>query len=132
MPDTSRAAEDDLTAEIALKVGARRERLGLSQAWLAQQIGVAPQQISKYEKAANRISAPTLVLIARALRCEPADLLPGPAEDSFAALRAFPEGLELAELWSGLDDTRRASLLSVARALRMPSARQLADQLAVA
>lgn len=53
--------------EIGARVRARREALGHSQAWLADQLGVTYQQVQKYEKGANRISASSLVTIADAL-----------------------------------------------------------------
>lgn len=126
------ATPDPITVHVAAAIVARRHQLGLSQRELGEAVGKRAQQISKYEDGSNRVSVPTLCALSVALRCEPADLLPYEADDAFASLRALPEGLELADLWSGMDATRRASLMSVARALRMPSAREIAEQLAVA
>jgi transcriptional regulator with XRE-family HTH domain len=46
----------------------RRVALGLSQQRLAERLGVTFQQVQKYERAANRISASTLFALASALR----------------------------------------------------------------
>ena len=48
---------------------------GLSQTELGQRVGVSFQQVQKYERGANRISASTLVLLAEALGVSAAELL---------------------------------------------------------
>ena len=48
---------------------------GLSQTELGQRVGVSFQQVQKYERGANRISASTLVLLADALGVSAAELL---------------------------------------------------------
>ena len=64
-PPKRRATAEDVA--IGQKVRALRLDRGLSQAGLAEQIGVAFQQVQKYESGANRISAGRLALVARAL-----------------------------------------------------------------
>ena len=58
---------DARDAEIGRLVRARRKQLGLTQADLAERIGVAFQQVQKYEKGTNRISIGRLTRIAKAL-----------------------------------------------------------------
>jgi transcriptional regulator with XRE-family HTH domain len=62
-------------------VGARvrllREKRKMSQTALGDQIGVSFQQVQKYERGANRISASALFQIARALDVRPADFFEG-------------------------------------------------------
>ncbi len=48
---------------------------GLSQTELGQRVGVSFQQVQKYERGANRISASMLVLLAAALGVSAAELL---------------------------------------------------------
>jgi transcriptional regulator with XRE-family HTH domain len=60
-----RATAEDAT--IGLKVRALRVERGLSQTGLAEGVGVTFQQVQKYEKGANRISAGRLQQIARLL-----------------------------------------------------------------
>ena len=67
----------DIDFEIGGKVRTRRIHLGLSQQELGDAIGVTYQQFHKYERGINRVSAATLVKIARALGILPTDLLPG-------------------------------------------------------
>jgi transcriptional regulator with XRE-family HTH domain len=52
---------------IGRQIRKRRRMLGISQYQLAQAIGIASQQIQKYEIGANRLSASRLVAIAEAL-----------------------------------------------------------------
>lgn len=55
---------------IGLQLRKRRLMLGLSQEELAKKLGLSFQQIQKYEKATNRISAARLYEIAQILRTE--------------------------------------------------------------
>ena len=62
----SRKAEE-LDRHIGLRLKMRRILCGLSQDDLAQKLGITFQQIQKYEKAMNRISASRLFEIAKIL-----------------------------------------------------------------
>jgi transcriptional regulator with XRE-family HTH domain len=64
-PPKRRATADDVV--IGQKLRALRLDRGLSQGALAGQVGVTFQQLQKYEKGANRISAGRLARIAAAL-----------------------------------------------------------------
>ena len=80
-PTRDRAAfGEDGPDQIDLEVGLnlRRVRLarGISQAELGEALGISFQQIQKYERAANRISASMLVKAARFLGVRTSDLLP--------------------------------------------------------
>ena len=69
---------------VGARIRERRVELGVSQEQLAAVIGLTFQQVQKYERAANRVSASRLVSIAHALRVAPAyffdglDLSPAP------------------------------------------------------
>jgi transcriptional regulator with XRE-family HTH domain len=52
-----------------------RASRGISQAWLAKLIGVTPGAIQAYEHGRSRMTVERLEELARALKCEPADLL---------------------------------------------------------
>ena len=56
-----------LEREIGARMRARRRQLHLSQAELAEKLGVSFQQVQKYERGANRISASTLFRISQVL-----------------------------------------------------------------
>jgi transcriptional regulator with XRE-family HTH domain len=67
---------DPVDEHVGKAVRARREALGMSQEALAQRLGLTFQQVQKYEKATNRVSASRLVAIAHALKTTPAAFLP--------------------------------------------------------
>lgn len=84
------------------RIRARRHVLEISQAALGEAIGVSFQQVQKYERGTNRVSASTLCHIARTLKCEPWDLLPSigrfgrpePIEHAYRLL-GRPDGAKL-------------------------------------
>src|SRR5438067_4441475 len=95
---------------VGARVKERRTELGISQERLAEALGLTFQQVQKYERAANRVSASKLWEIARALSTSVAyfyDGLAGAAEMETApapnrSAHAFlltPEGVELATLF---------------------------------
>jgi transcriptional regulator with XRE-family HTH domain len=51
---------EDVDIYVGGRLRSRRKRLGITQTALAQRIGVTFQQVQKYEKGANRISASRL------------------------------------------------------------------------
>jgi transcriptional regulator with XRE-family HTH domain len=58
---------DPIDVEVGGRIRARRIALGVSQTALAKALGLTFQQVQKYEKGANRVSASTLVRVAREL-----------------------------------------------------------------
>jgi transcriptional regulator with XRE-family HTH domain len=58
---------DPIDIEVGGRIRARRIALGISQTALAKALGLTFQQVQKYEKGANRVSASTLVRVAREL-----------------------------------------------------------------
>jgi transcriptional regulator with XRE-family HTH domain len=59
---------DDLDRHIGLRLKMRRILCGLSQDDLSKELGITFQQVQKYEKAMNRISASRLYDIAKILK----------------------------------------------------------------
>ena len=128
---------NDYDAEIAhpidlhvgMRIRMRRREVGLTQGGLAEAIGVTFQQVQKYERAANRVSASKLWEVAHALQTtvgyfyEGLEDLPQPDVDgaSADALRAFlltPEGLELARSLPQIRDGQvRRKVVELVRAL---------------
>lgn len=66
MPDNS---PNPIDIHVGTRIKLRRQSLKISQKTLAKQIGITFQQIQKYEKGSNRISASRLWDIANALNC---------------------------------------------------------------
>jgi transcriptional regulator with XRE-family HTH domain len=66
-----------IDALIGARVRLLREKRKMSQTALGDRIGVSFQQVQKYERGTNRISASALFQIARALEVLPADFFEG-------------------------------------------------------
>jgi len=86
----------------------RRRALGMTQHALAARIGMTFQQVQKYERGANRVSASMLHAIAGALDCVPGvffegldagDRETGRAHGLLAEMLAAPGGAALAAAW---------------------------------
>jgi len=87
----TRRGGDPRDAEIGQRVRALRLQRGLSQTELGQLISVTFQQVQKYEKGANRISAGRLQRIAEVLGMPVAFFFAAPA-DKETSDRAGDEG----------------------------------------
>ncbi len=133
------ATEIRLPNPVDLHVGARirlrRRMQGVSQEKLADALGLTFQQVQKYERGANRVSASKLYEIAAALRAPVAyffDGLADPTGDELDGVRAAaaseestvhsflmtPEGLELAKLFPNIaPGLVRRRLLELVRSL---------------
>lgn len=72
---------DPIDIDVGHRIRVRRKWIGMSQSKLADHLGVSFQQVQKYERGANRVSASMLVRIAQKLETTGAALLgEGPAE----------------------------------------------------
>ncbi|HYG27695.1 MAG TPA: helix-turn-helix transcriptional regulator [Caulobacteraceae bacterium] len=108
--------------EIGARVRLRRKALGVTQAQLAQGLDLTFQQVQKYERGVNRISATALVKIANRLGCSVQDLLgqeAGAAPEPVAAsTMVTPGAVEWLEVYGRIGSSRaRAALLALARVL---------------
>ena len=116
-----------LADPIDIAVGARirllRKVRGLSQQSLAEAAGVTFQQIQKYERGANRVSASMLSRIAGTLDSPVSEMFgevnpAAGAIDEVAGLLAEPGALELLRAYSRLPrGAPRAALVDFVRAL---------------
>lgn len=70
-----RASEIDL--QVASRLRARRQELGVTQQMLAAAVGLSYQQVQKYETAVNRIGAGRLFCLAQALGVRPSYFFAG-------------------------------------------------------
>jgi transcriptional regulator with XRE-family HTH domain len=116
---------------VGSRVRTRRKSLDISQTELAVGLGLTFQQVQKYERGLNRISASKLFEISRALKAPIAYFFEGyqgPAvgealdvtssEQAVSNFLATAEGLELAECFTRLPSAAlRRSLLDLARAM---------------
>jgi transcriptional regulator with XRE-family HTH domain len=113
---------------VGLRIRMRRKELGLSQERLGEAVGLTFQQIQKYERAANRVSASKLWEISRALEApigyfyeglEGADPVAPPfRREGMQDFLMTPDGLELAVLFPRIAHPKlRRKLVELVRAL---------------
>ena len=103
---------------VGAEIARRRIALGLNQSDLGRKLGVTFQQVQKYEKGANRVSASKLSMAAEALRCAVGDFFPNassPAEASgFWTIRG---AVPLAAAFEAMSPESRRALVNVAAAM---------------
>ena len=116
-------AADPVDVAVGARIRLLRKMRGLSQQALAEIAGVTFQQIQKYERGSNRVSASMLARIAGALEAPVSELFGeaagGPsAIDEVAALLAQPGALELLRAYADLPrGTARSALVDFVRSL---------------
>jgi len=115
-------AADPLDVATGARIRLRRRMQGMSQQALAERLDVSFQQVQKYERGANRVSASTLVRIAEALGCSAGWLLgeePGPSgEPDCLRQLSEPGAAELLAAYAAIRDAAaRNALLTLARRL---------------
>ena len=129
-PDQDRPP-NPIDRHVGLRIRMRRKELGISQERLADSIGLTFQQIQKYERAANRVSASKLWEMARALETTVGyffeglgDSAPSGSDDHVARrdiIQDFlltSEGMELATLFPQVRQARvRRRLLDLVRTM---------------
>ena len=105
---------------VGSRVRAARTACGMSQAALADRLGITFQQVQKYERGANRISASKLIEIARAVGLAPAELLRDLGETSAQLAEPAPQAPGSQDLLAAYQRLRppvRRALLTLARDL---------------
>ena len=136
MPNTNDAerSPNPIDIHVGRRVRQRRKTLGVTQERLAEDLGLTFQQVQKYERGANRVSASKLYEIARSLRtsigyffeglADPSTAhdTPGMAEPSteqfVTEFLMTPEGLELAEMFPKIKKARvRRRVLDLVRSM---------------
>lgn len=110
---------DLIDVYVGQQLRTRRVEAGLSQSQLGQAIGVTFQQVQKYEKGANRVSASMLHRCAGLLGCHASDFFPregdpGPRRMSIATA---PGGVRLESIYLALPPGKRRLILDLAEAL---------------
>jgi transcriptional regulator with XRE-family HTH domain len=113
-------------AHIGSRIRARRKVLGVSQERLAWNVGLTFQQIQKYERGANRVSASNLFEMARVLDVPIeyffeglegfTDATPDPREAGLRTFLASEEGRELAQAFPRIPESHlRRRVLQLVR-----------------
>ena len=127
--EESSAGPNPIDRHVGLRIRMRRKELGISQERLAESIGLTFQQVQKYERAANRVSASKLWEMSRALSTtigyfyeglgDPTD--PSGSNGPRESMQDFlltPEGMEMASLFPMIAKGRlRRRILDLVRAM---------------
>jgi transcriptional regulator with XRE-family HTH domain len=123
---------------VGLRIRMRRKELGISQERLAEALGLTFQQVQKYERAANRVSASKLWQVARALHTTVGYFYDGLAEAAATGATSSrdtcaqdflitAEGMELAATFPKIPRARlRRKILELVRTLADSDAEEAA------
>lgn len=129
MDDASLRKPSPVDAHVGARIRLRRKLLGMSQQHLAERLGLTFQQVQKYERGVNRVSASKLYETAQVLQAPVTHFFEGLDDepsakrrsDGEAAVTAFlmtTEGLELATLFPRIPKGRmRHQVLELVRTL---------------
>lgn len=123
-------AGDPIDQHVGSRLRLRRTLAGMSQEKLAESIGVTFQQVQKYEKGTNRISASMLVRISATLKVPPAfffDECPGnpnqnqidPDDPAYAVASALTDHstVKLVTAFVKLNPSERGAVLRLTRVM---------------
>ena len=132
-----------IDVHVGLQVRLRRKELKISQEKLAETLGLTFQQVQKYERGANRISASKLYEIARSLRVSIAWFFEGLSDPQAGRAKdagenqpphahnflQTPEGIDLANAFPRIEDKQvRRKLVDLIRALVEEDAGEVAEE----
>jgi transcriptional regulator with XRE-family HTH domain len=122
------AKPDSIDVDVGARIRTCRTALGLSQTKLANALGLTFQQVQKYERGYNRVSASTLVKIARALETSVAALVgesgEAPSEAPVFRHLAAPGAVGLLEAFAKIPDPDvRRALIRLTKSLAKSSGR---------
>jgi transcriptional regulator with XRE-family HTH domain len=101
---------DPVDVAVGGRIRLRRKSLKVSQASLADAVGVTFQQVQKYERGSNRVSASMLTKIAATLETSCAGLMgegaPEPQHDQVFEQLAVPGAVEVLAAYASINDTK--------------------------
>ena len=125
MASKPEASADPIDVAVGARIRLLRKLKGLSQQALAEAAGVTFQQIQKYERGSNRVSASMLARIAGTLDAPVAEMFGetnpnnSGAIDEVVSLLAEPGALELLKAYADLPrGASRSALVDFVRSLR--------------
>ena len=123
--------KNELDQRVGERLRSRRLKMGLSQTALGIAAGVTFQQIQKYERGTNRISASRMIQFAEKLGVPPAYFVEGfggggskangettKTARAIESVAASNEGVAVLEAMAQMTPSRRRFVVTLARALR--------------
>jgi transcriptional regulator with XRE-family HTH domain len=113
---------DPIDVAVGARIRLRRVELGLSQTAVAEAIGITFQQVQKYERGTNRVSASKLTKIAAVLTTSVSHLVgegeAAPVAATVLAELATPGAVELVAAFASLEEAEtREALMALAKGL---------------
>ena len=137
--DSEEAGPHPVDLHVGAQLRLARKVRGMSQEALAEKLGITFQQVQKYERGSNRVSASKLYEIAGALQAQVSYFFEGLADPAVAEGEAepteqfvheflmTPEGLELANLFPKITRARvRRRILDLVRSMAEEEAEEAA------
>jgi transcriptional regulator with XRE-family HTH domain len=114
-------APDPIDVDVGRRIKLRRTAAGVTQTDLAVHLGISFQQVQKYERGANRVSASILVRTAAFLGTTVAELVgeaPGAKEaDDRLTMLSVPGALALLEVFARIQPSLRGAVLQLVRVM---------------
>jgi transcriptional regulator with XRE-family HTH domain len=121
---TTPSGPDPIDVAVGTRIRVQRRHLKVSQDDLAQALGLTFQQVQKYERGTNRVSASMLVRIAAKLQTTVGSLVGEDVvpDQDVAILTALstPGAIELLQAYGQASPKARKAMLGVAKALVDP------------
>lgn len=115
-----------IDVHVGKQLARARMKMGLNQSEVARMLGLTFQQIQKYEKGTNRMSASVLWTLSEAMDLPVAYFFDGLKDGGNAAEQVFASigrhGMQMADVYTGLTHTQQMMLLELAREISRPTA----------
>jgi transcriptional regulator with XRE-family HTH domain len=112
---------DPIDVAVGTRIRVQRRHLKISQDDLAQVLGLTFQQVQKYERGTNRVSASMLVRIAAKLQTTVASLvgenIVADQDEAMLNVLSTPGAIELLQAYGQARPKARKAMLTMARAL---------------
>ena len=113
----SREGPEPVDIHVGMRLRLKRQLGGLSQESLAERVGLTFQQIQKYERGANRVSASRLWQFAKILGVPVSFFFDDMAEGEPVQQDTDRKLLETMRRWPRLDEKQKASVLAIVKSL---------------
>ncbi len=114
-------APDPIDVDVGRRIKLRRTAAGVTQTELAVHLGISFQQVQKYERGANRVSASILVRTAAFLGTTVAELVgeaPGAKEtEDRLTILSTPGAMALLEVFARIQPSLRGAVLQLVRVM---------------
>ena len=118
---TEPESPDPIDVEVGNRIRLRRKSQGITQTGLALHLGISFQQVQKYERGVNRVSASMLVHTARFLQTTVADLVgetpDAKANEELLEQLSVPGTVPLVQAYARVQPSLRGAVLQLVRVM---------------